>query len=57
MRRAFIRLGVDPDGLDPELATRADDPDGDLAAIRDQETADHAVQEGLRFSRNARSPS
>src|SRR5580765_2363905 len=41
VRRAGISLRVDGNALDPELAARADDPHGNLAAIRDQQAADH----------------
>ena len=32
-----VRLAVDDDGLDPELATRADDAQRDLASVRDED--------------------
>jgi hypothetical protein len=37
VKRLAIGLGEDGDGLDAELAARPDDPDGDLAAIRDED--------------------
>src|SRR5882762_11195484 len=42
MHREAVRVGfaVDGDRLDAELAARADDPHGDLAAIRDQDLFD-----------------
>src|SRR5262245_29910734 len=53
-----IGVGIDRDALDPGLAARPGDADRNLAAIGDQHTTErHAFQLGLRFSRNARSPS
>jgi len=39
MHRQAVRIGfaVDDDRLDPQLAARADDPEGDLAAVRDED--------------------
>ena len=42
VQRAFVRGRVDRDRLDPELVQRADDADGDLAAVRDQDAVEHA---------------
>ena len=53
-RRPAFALGAGHHGADPQLATRPDQPDGDLTAVRDQEPADH---DGLRRSRNAATPS
>ena len=39
VQRAAIGLGVDGNRADAELAQRAEDPDGDLAAIRDEHLA------------------
>jgi hypothetical protein len=57
VRRLSIGVREHGDGLDLELAARADDAEGDFAAVGDQETFDHELQEGFRFSRNALSPS
>jgi hypothetical protein len=40
-RRAGVGVGVDGDGGDPHLLAGADDADGDLAAIGDQDFAKH----------------
>jgi hypothetical protein len=37
MERLAVGFGEDGDGPDAELAARPDDPDGDLAAIRDED--------------------
>ena len=37
VQRAPVGLRVDGDGADPQLPQRPEDPDGDLAAIRDQD--------------------
>ena len=37
--RGAIALGIDGDRRDAHLAARADDPDRDLAAVRDQNLA------------------
>jgi hypothetical protein len=37
-----IRIGVDRDRLDAHLAARADDANGNLAAIRYQDSREHA---------------
>ena len=42
MRRIDVRVGVDGDGLDAELATRPDDADGDLAAVRDEDPVERS---------------
>src|SRR5262245_43689333 len=58
VRGVSIGVGIDRDALDPGLAARLCDADRNLAAIGDQHTTErHAFQLGLRFSRNARSPS
>ena len=41
VERVLVGLGVYRDGLDAELAAGADDPQGDLAAIRDQNFLEH----------------
>ena len=48
---ASIGLRVDGDGADAELAQRAGDADGDLAAVRDQDLAEGAVHDGTVLSR------
>src|SRR5262249_10583719 len=72
VRSARVRVGVDRDALDAELAAGADDANRDLAAVRHQQAPDHrahplrpllpsvslsSIQPGLRFSTHARSPS
>ena len=58
VRRVRVGVREDGDALDAALPARADDADGDLAAVGDEHPAErHAVQPGLRFSRNARMPS
>ena len=42
MQRVPIGLGIDRDGLDPHPPRGLDDPAGDLAAIGDQNTLEHA---------------
>src|SRR5580765_3871879 len=44
----FVGLGVDGDGLDTQLAARADDPEGDFAAIGNQDLVEHAISLGWR---------
>ncbi len=39
MQRACVVGSGDRDGLDPELPAGAEDPDGDLAAVRDEQPA------------------
>src|SRR2546422_6665661 len=56
VRCARIGVRVDCNGWDPELAAGADDANGNLAAVRDQDLRD-ASHEAFRFSRKARSPS
>jgi hypothetical protein len=41
MLRAPVDIGVDGDGPDPELPQGAEDPDRDLAAVRDQDFPEH----------------
>ena len=41
MQRVGVGGRVDGDRLDPELVQRADDADGDLAAVRDQDAREH----------------
>src|SRR3989475_4329131 len=36
-----VRLGVHRDGLDPQLLARADHPQGDVPAVRDQHLLEH----------------
>src|SRR5262249_1439577 len=58
VQRLLIGVGKDRNRLDAELAARLDDANGNLAAVRDQQTSNHErLQPGFRFSRNARSPS
>src|SRR5262245_4349233 len=58
VQRMLIGIGKDRNRLDAELAARLDDANGNLAAVRDQQTSNHErLQPGFRFSRNARSPS
>ena len=58
---AGIGLRIDPKRSDIHLARRARDPHGDLTAVRDQKTSNHASLSAAkvagRRSRNARSPS
>ena len=35
--RGAIAVGIDGDGRQPHLAARANDPDGDLAAVGDED--------------------
>ncbi len=42
VQRARVDLGVDGHGLDAELAARAQDAEGDLAPVRDQDLSEHA---------------
>ena len=46
MEGVAVELGVDGDGGDPQLAAGADDPDGDLAAVGDQDLLEHAAPFG-----------
>src|SRR6185436_10591191 len=41
MQRVAVDIGVDRDAADAEPATRADDAAGDLAAVGDQDGAEH----------------
>src|SRR5947207_7797084 len=41
MRRPAVSVRVDSDAFDTELATGANDADGDLSAVCDQQTVDH----------------
>jgi len=41
VQRLRIRRGIDRDGADAEIARRADDPAGDLAAICNQDLGEH----------------
>ena len=49
MERAPVVRGDDGNGLDPELARRAEDTQRDLAPVRDEQLADQAFFPG--FSR------
>ena len=49
MERALVVWSDDGNGLDPELARRAEDAQRDLAAVRDEQLADQAFFPG--FSR------
>jgi hypothetical protein len=40
--RVTVQLGVHRDGGDAELVERADNPDGDLATIGDEDFREHA---------------
>src|SRR4030095_15517452 len=40
-QRIAIRLAVGDDGVDPERPAGAEDPQGDLAAVRDQDLPEH----------------
>ena len=42
VERVRVRGRVDRDRLDPEVVERADDADGHLAAVRDQDSREHA---------------
>src|SRR5439155_16614848 len=69
VQRASVVGSDDRDGGDPELATRAEDAQRNLAAVRDEQLLDHAFLPGLRrplgsnarftaeCSSNARGPS
>ena len=41
VQRLPVGLAVDGDGLDAQFAAGADDPQGDLAAVRDQDLLEH----------------
>ena len=41
VQRVLVDLGVDGDGLDAELLAGADDPQGDLAPVRDENALEH----------------
>ncbi len=41
VQRVPVRGGVDRDRLCAELVDRADDPDGDLAAVRHEHAVEH----------------
>jgi hypothetical protein len=43
-----VGLGVDRDGGHAELVERADDADGDLAAVAYEDLLEHAAQDGTR---------
>ena len=43
MEGVAVEFGVDGDGGDAELAAGADDPDGDLAAVGDQNLVEHVL--------------
>src|SRR5439155_940632 len=60
VQRAPVSVRVHRDRLDAEIAAGADDADGDLAAIREENSREHQelpTQSGLRFSRKAATPS
>jgi hypothetical protein len=40
MQRELVLLGVDANGADAEFVGRADDADGDLATVGDEQFAD-----------------
>jgi hypothetical protein len=43
VQRLAVRLTVDGDGLDAQLATRPDDPQRDLTAVGDQHLLKHGA--------------
>ena len=45
--RVAVGLRVDGDGGDAELVERADDADGDLAAVGDQDLGEHAGADAI----------
>ena len=45
MLRVAVGLGVDGDGGDAELVERADDADGDLATVGDQDLGEHGGED------------
>ena len=49
VQRLAVGLGVDGDGLDAELAARADDAQRDLAAIGDENLLKHRVRKSPTF--------
>ena len=49
VQRVLVRLGVDGDRLDAELAAREDDPQGDFATVGDQDLLKH----NTRFARTS----
>src|SRR5260221_11304457 len=53
--RGRVRVRIDRDRLDAHLPARADDPEGNLAAIGYEEPLD--VHDGGRFARKAFMPS
>ena len=57
VRAVGVRVGVDGDGADAEVAAGAEDPAGDLAAVGDQDSGDHGVlTSGRRRSRRLALP-
>src|SRR5207245_5259914 len=54
VRRTAVGVGVHRDALDPNLAARTNDTDGDLAAIRHEEAFDHAASSCTEDTRSAR---
>src|SRR5437660_495353 len=57
-QRALVGVRIHADRRDAQLARAARDADGDLAAVGDQQRADHrTAHAAVRRSRNARSPS
>ena len=48
VERVAVGLGVDGDGADAELAQRAEDPDRDLAAVRDEDLPERRTDDGHR---------
>ena len=57
MERPALGGLVGRDRLDSELPAGARDPNGDLAAVCDQDALESGAHRGFRFSRNAASPS
>ena len=43
VQRLAVCLGIDDNGLDIELATRAEDADGDLPAVGDEDALEHSL--------------
>ena len=46
-----VGLGIDGDGLDPEFFAGSDDPEGDFAAIGDEDFLEHCLTVDRIFGR------
>ena len=57
VQRVLVRRRVDGDGLDPELVQGADHAHGDLAAVRNQDAAEHQTASSGRPVSGSRSNS